>query len=122
MRPAEPSGPTTRVDTDKLNTASNNLVELRGDTDNADRVSQEDTFDAIKYLNKHSFGTAPDDGSWATAGGLVELDTRWTQQVLNLKEMLQSISDKIHDTRGNYTRREDHERSQHDRGVMSDFG
>lgn len=36
--------------------------------------------------------------------------------------MLQSISEKIHDTRGNYTRREDHERAKNDRSMMSDFG
>ncbi|WP_327353046.1 hypothetical protein [Streptomyces sp. NBC_01304] len=110
------------MDDAKLNQASNNLVELRGDTDNADKVSQEDTFEAITGLNKNSLGSAPTEGAWLTAGGLSELDTRWGQQVINLKTMLQSISEKIHDTRGNYTRREDHERAQNDRSMMSDFG
>ncbi|WP_327358669.1 hypothetical protein [Streptomyces sp. NBC_01304] len=119
VRPDGPDGSTLRVDDAKLNEASNNLVELRGDTDKVDNTAHDDTLNAVSGLNRHG---APDGGAWDTAHGLFEMDTRWAHQVGNLKGMLQSISEKIHDTRGNYTRREQHEQAKNDRSMMSDFG
>jgi hypothetical protein len=113
---------TTQVDTVTMDQASNNLVDLRGNTDTVDNVADDDSLAASRGLNKHSGGGPAEDGSWATAGALVTMDVRWGDQVINLKNMLQSISEKLHDTRGNYTAREEHERSEHYRAAQSDFG
>ncbi|MDI3407364.1 hypothetical protein [Streptomyces cavernicola] len=116
------SGITTRVETSKLNQASNNLAELRGDTDNADRASQQDTLDAVAGLNRGAPGSGPGGGAFETAIGLFDMDTRWQQQVINLKGLLQSINEKIHETQGNYSRREEHESSAHHSAITRDFG
>ncbi|WP_329121651.1 hypothetical protein [Streptomyces sp. NBC_01465] len=121
MREAEGGSGTTKVDTVTLNRASNNLVELRGSTDSVDNAADSDTLAASTGLNRHGGGSMG-DGGWVTAGGLVTMDVRWGDQVINLKTMLQSISEKLHETRGNYTDREQQEQGEYYRQTVSDFG
>ncbi|WP_420032363.1 hypothetical protein ACN2WE_05755 [Streptomyces sp. cg28] len=94
-----------------MDQAANSLVDLRGDTENVDDTADDDSLSASKGLNKHSAGSAAEEGSWATAGSLVTMDVRWGSQVLHLKSMLQDISDKLHTTSGHYTRTEQEERA-----------
>jgi hypothetical protein len=105
------AGGTAKVDTHRLDQAANALVELRGDTENVDNKADEDTLSAVTGLNKHTAPGMPEAGSWATAGSLVTMDVRWGSQVLNLKGMLQDISDKLHTTSGHYTRAEQEEKA-----------
>ncbi|MFI6013080.1 hypothetical protein ACIBAG_30415 [Streptomyces sp. NPDC051243] len=111
--PAEGSGGsasgTAKVDTQRLDQAANALVELRGDTENVDNAADEDTLSAVRGLNEHTRSGLPEAGSWATAGSLMTMDVRWGSQVMNLKRMLQDISDKLHTTSGHYTRTEQEE-------------
>ncbi|MFG2552372.1 hypothetical protein [Streptomyces sp. NPDC048581] len=111
---------TAKVDTQRLDGAANALVELRGDTENVDNAADDDCLSASRGLNKHSAGGMAEAGSWATAGSLVTMDVRWGDQVLNLKRMLQDISDKLHTTSGHYTRAEQEERAR--QTSISPFG
>lgn len=111
----------TKADTQAMNQAGDALVALRGSTDGVDNQADEKTLEASKYLNKHTFGATAAEGSWMTAGGLVEMDVRWGDQVINLKSILQDISDKLHDTRQSYTKREVAERAEYQR-MHPDFG
>ncbi|MFE2429647.1 hypothetical protein ACFXJ5_23225 [Streptomyces sp. NPDC059373] len=101
----------SKADTQRMDQAANALVELRGDTENVDNTADDDTLGAIRGLNKHAGGAVADGGSWETAGALMSMDVRWGTQVLNLKSMLQDISDKLHTTTGHYTRTEEEERA-----------
>ncbi|MFR9673343.1 hypothetical protein [Streptomyces sp. TR06-5] len=101
--------------------AADALVGLRGSTENVDNQASEDSLDASKHLNKHTFGNAPDDGSWLTAGGIVQMDVRWGAQVIHLKQILRDISEKLHDTRHSYTEREKAENDAYQR-MRADFG
>ncbi|GAA1349115.1 hypothetical protein [Streptomyces beijiangensis] len=121
MREAAGGSGTTKVDTATLNQASNNLVELRGSTDSVDNTADDDTLAASSGLNKHGGGSMG-DGGWVSAGGLVTMDVRWGDQVINLKTLLQTISEKLHETRGNYTDREQQEKSEYYHHAVSDFG
>lgn len=112
---------TTDVDTARLDQAANALVELRGDTENVDNTADEDTLSAVKGLNKHTSGGLPEGGSWVTAGSLMTMDVRWGEQVMNLKRMLQDISDKLHTTSGHYTRTEQEERARQN-AISTPFG
>ncbi|WP_228472693.1 hypothetical protein [Streptomyces cyaneochromogenes] len=122
--PAQGSGGsasgTAKVDTQRLDEAANALVDLRGDTENVDNAADEDTLGAVRGLNAHTVPGPPDAGSWATAGSLMTMDLRWGDQVLNLKRMLQDISDKLHTTSGHYTRAEQEERAR--QTSISPFG
>ncbi len=115
------AGGTTNVDTQHLDKAANALVELRGDTENADNKADEDTMSAVKGLNKHTAGGMAEGGSWATAGALMTMDVRWGEQVMNLKRMLQDISDKLHTTSGHYTRTEQQEKDRQN-AIRTPFG
>lgn len=112
---------TTNVDTQHLDKSANALVELRGDTENVDNTADEDTLSAVKGLNKHTAGGMADGGSWATAGSLMTMDVRWGEQVMNLKRMLQDISDKLHTTSGHYTRTEQQEKARQN-AISTPFG
>lgn len=112
---------TTKVDTQRLDGAANALVELRGDTENADNAADEDTLSAVRGLNRHTAGGLAEAGSWATAGSLMTMDVRWGEQVMNLKRMLQDISDKLHTTTGHYTRTEQEERNRQT-AISTPFG
>lgn len=112
---------TARVDTQRLDQAANALVELRGDTENADNAVDEDTMGAVRGLNKHTAPGLPEAGSWATAGSLMTMDVRWGSQVAHLKGMLQDISDKLRTTTGHYTRTEQEEQARQ-RAIHTPFG
>lgn len=111
----------TNVDTQRLDEAANALVELRGDTENVDNGADDDCLSASRGLNKHTAGGMAEGGSWATAGSLVTMDVRWGSQVLNLKRLLQDISDKLHTTSGHYTRTEQEERARQN-SISTPFG
>ncbi|SDP65455.1 hypothetical protein SAMN04487981_13138 [Streptomyces sp. cf386] len=115
------AGRTTNVDTQRLDEAANALVELRGDTENVDNTADDDCLNASRNLNKYSAGGMAEAGSWATAGSLVTMDVRWGSQVLNLKRLLQDISDKLHATKGHYTRTEQEERARQN-SISTPFG
>lgn len=115
------SGGTTKTDTARMDQAANALVELRGDTENVDNAADEDTQSAVMGLNKHTAPGMPDAGSWQTAGSLMTMDLRWGSQVLNLKSMLQDISDRLHTTTGHYTSAEQEERARM-ASINSPFG
>ncbi|MEU1622550.1 hypothetical protein ABZ479_35310 [Streptomyces sp. NPDC005722] len=123
--PADPGGGTsagtTKVDTQRLDGAANALVELRGDTENVDNTADEDTLGAVTGLNRHTAPGPPEAGSWATAGSLVGLDVRWGDQVVNLKLMLQDISDRLHASTGHYTRAEQEEQARQ-ASIRTPFG
>lgn len=112
---------TTKTDTERLNRSANALVELRGDTEHVDDRADEDTLAAVIGLNKHTAPGTPEAGSWATARSLMNMDVRWGSQVVNLKKMLQDISDKLHTTTGSYTRAEQEERARM-RSLHTPFG
>lgn len=111
----------TNVDTQRLDEVANALVELRGDTENADNGADDDCLSASRGLNMHTAGGMAEGGSWATAGSLVTMDVRWGSQVLNLKRLLQDISDKLHATSGHYTRTEQEERARQN-SIHTPFG
>lgn len=111
----------TNVDTQRLDEAANALVELRGDTENVDNGADDDCLSASRGLNKHSAGGMAEAGSWATAGSLVTMDVRWGSQVINLKSLLQDISDKLHTTSGHYTSTEQEEQARQ-RSISTPFG
>lgn len=111
----------TKADPEAMRQAADALVGLRGSTESVDNQASEDSLDASKHLNKHTLGTAPDDGSWLTAGGLVKMDVRWGAQVIHLKGILRDISEKLHDTRNSYTEREKAENAAYQR-MRADFG
>lgn len=110
MSSSTETGAVSEVDTERLDQAADALVALRGDTQSADNSADEDTMSAARGLNRYTAGSSPEAGSWRTAGALVSMDVRWGQQVANLKEMLQDISDRLHATTGHYTRTEQQER------------
>ncbi|MDI3419501.1 hypothetical protein [Streptomyces luteolus] len=111
----------TKADTQAMNQAADALVGLRGSTDQVDNDADEKTLDASSYLNKNSLGTTEGDGSWETSGGLLAMDVRWGDQVINLKNLLRDISEKLHETRNSYTKREIEENNQYQR-MHPDFG
>ncbi|NEB06196.1 hypothetical protein G3I78_45280 [Streptomyces sp. SID13726] len=115
------AGGGTNVETQRLDEAANALVELRGDTENVDNTADDDTLNAVRGLNKHTAGGMAEAGSWATAGSLMTMDVRWGSQVINLKTMLQDISDKLHTTTGHYTRTEQEERARQN-SIGTPFG
>jgi hypothetical protein len=94
-----------------MDESANALVDLRGDTENVDNAADDDTQSAVRGLNKHSAGALPEGGSWETAASLMDMDMRWGMQVINLKTMLQDISDKLHATTHHYTRQEQDEQA-----------
>jgi hypothetical protein len=104
-----------------MDQSANALVELRGDTESVDNAAVDDARSSVMGLNRHTAPGAPDEGAWETARSLTVLDDRWGEQVMHLKNMLQSISDKLHATTGHYTRTEQEEQARMD-SMNSAFG